>query len=109
MQVLTKGRDEQVDITAQQLLEAIEKCKVYAQEAATDAVRVCQLHDLTGHSEAWIRARIQQLMALGYVERVTMIVTRMDGISTTGHGYRLTEAGRKYLKEITVALGGDKR
>ena len=107
MQVPTKGRDEQVDITAQQLLEAIEKCKVYAQEPATDAVRVCQLHDLTGHSEAWIRARINKMIALGYVEKVTMIVTRMDGIPTTGHGYRLTAAGRKYLKEITAALGGN--
>lgn len=82
-------------ITTEELLRVLSLANVEYDNAV---MRVSEIALAIGHSENWVRRKMKILLANGYIEIVPAIVVRMDGIRTTGHGYRLTEKGRKALE-----------
>jgi len=78
------------DFTIEELLAAMDEARV-GEARGADGVRVQELRELTGRSEATLTRQLRRLIAAGRVEYVPVKFTRIDGVQTTVAGYRLKD------------------
>ena len=75
------------EFTIEELINAIAAARVDTEPAR--GVRVQELKQATGHSEATLTRRLRALIDAGLLEYVPVPLTRIDGRVTTVAGYRL--------------------
>lgn len=77
------------DLSEQELIASLLAVAAESEDERQGALTTRDLSRATGHSEKWVRARLEMLFEAGRIENVTVTRRNINGVMTPRPAYRL--------------------